>query len=366
MYIPTFTITNLILDYIVKFEVSKSNISKMQLPFKYKQELYEKFKAEEIQAISDLIGNPIGLQKALEIQTGKILSTYGSPFAIYNNYRSVQDFIRSYSRHQFIQPSTQLLTHINKLILHGIVEEWELGKYRSFSEKPNEIFDGWYKYRDFYPDLDPIKYFDDIFLWITNPKIKIHILIKLAIFIFEIIDKAPLQTGNQLSAILTYSATLKDFGYNIDNLIPIGKVFNFLSEDLVEAFKLSKSKKDLTIFVEALLYSLSLEMMSMESIITHIYETKVKKHKNENVEFNPRQNKMIEYLQFHGKITRQEYTKMMGVSFMTAFRDLAELVDRKYIILKGAGRGAYYIPATTTEQDYKKSLKVFGDNDTLD
>jgi Fic family protein len=361
MYIPTFTITNLILDYIIKFEVSNSIIDHTPLPFKYKFELYEKFKSEEIQAISDLIGFPMGLQKAMEIQGGKILSTQGSPYTIFNNYRSVQDFIKSYNRQQFIQPSTQLLTHINKLVLSGIVDDWEYGKYRRFSEKPNEIYDSWYKHRDFYPDIEPVKYFDELFEWMLNPKIKIHKLIQLCIFVFEMIDKAPLQTGNQLTAILTFSAAMKDMGYNPDNILPIGKIFNFLNEDLVEAFKLSKTRKDLTIFIEALLYSLSLEMLNVENNVTNTHEQKVKKHIQQNRELNPRQNKILEYLQFNGKISRQEYSKMMGISFMTAFRDLNELLEHKYISQKGAGRGTYYLLVQDEVVVEKEKLKVFSE-----
>ncbi len=60
-------------------------------------------------------------------------------------------------------------------------------------------------------------------------------------------------------------------------------------------------------------------------------------------DLNPRQVKIIEYLNNNAKVTRQQYTKMMGVSFMTSYRDLQELIEKKYILQKGKGRGTYYI-----------------------
>ncbi len=76
-------------------------------------------------------------------------------------------------------------------------------------------------------------------------------------------------------------------------------------------------------------------------------------------ELNPRQVKVVEYLNNNLKITRQEYTKMMGVSFMTSYRDLQELLDKEYINQKGKGRGTYYfIPDSETEQQEKVEREI--------
>jgi hypothetical protein len=73
--------------------------------------------------------------------------------------------------------------------------------------------------------------------------------------------------------------------------------------------------------------------------------------KNGLVNLNPRQIKIIEYLYEKEKVSRKEYSSMMKISFMTSFRDLQELVDKKYIIQKGKSRGTYY---TLKEYDVKK------------
>ena len=50
---------------------------------------------------------------------------------------------------------------------------------------------------------------------------------------------------------------------------------------------------------------------------------------------------------------------MMGVSFMTSYRDLQELLDKEYINQKGKGRGTYYfIPDSETEQQEKVEREI--------
>lgn len=353
MFLPTYSITNLILDYIIKYEISIKALASSPLPYKHKQELYIRQKAEEIQSLGELIGNNIGYNKALQIQLGKELPSDRSKYRVFSNFRSAQDFVRTYNRSQFIPPSMALMLHFNKLALSGISDEWEAGKLKAFSEKPNEIYDTWYKYRDFYPELDNVKHFGEIMDWIVSPKVKIHKLIQFSIYLFEMIDKAPFFSLNQITTILTLSALNKDYGYNPDNLLPTAKAVNYLGSDFLEAFKLAKGKKDLTVFIEAFLYSMSIEMLSLQNQVESIFESKVKKQAQLSTQFNNRQIKLLDYLSIHKKITRNEFAKNMGISFMTAYRDLTELYDKGYLNQGGVGRGTYY---TLKEQNLDENL----------
>jgi len=360
MKTPTITITNLILDYIVKYELSVKTISSIPLPYQVKQNLYEKLKAEELEAVGDIIGFPIGYQKALELQEGKEVTSTKSKFKIFSNYRSAQEFIKTYNRVQFLNPSTQLLMHINKIIMSGIADEWEIAKIKTFSEKPNEIYDTWYKFRDYFPDLDATKHFDEIFETIINGKIKTHPLLLFSYLIYEMIDKAPFFSGNQLTTILATSTLLKDFGYNPGNLLPTAKAFNFLGSDLMEAYKISKSNKNHTIFTEALLYSFSISILDLQNRVENTFENKVKKSASLSMELNRRQIRILEYLEINKKVTRNEYSKLMGISFMTAFRDLQELTKKGYLEIKGTGRGTFYV-LKEKETNEKNDIPVFID-----
>ncbi len=365
MYTPTFTITNLILAYIVKYELAIEKISSLPIPQTHFETLFEKFHAEDINALGQLIGFEIGYSKALSVQRGKVLPSAKSKMKVFSNYRSVHDFITSYTSASFIRPSTELMIHINKIISKGIVDQWDQGRLRTFSEKPNEIFDTWYKNREFYPNIVFERYFEDIFKWFVEPKIKTHKLIQIAIILYELIDKAPFFTLNQISTVSTISVLLKEYGYNPNNVIPVAKSIEFINSDILSAHKMAKSKRDLTIFIEAFLYTLSLTSMDVLNEYKSMFDNKVKRYNKLNVELNPRQMKMLDYLEVEGKVSRNEYTKMMGISFMTSFRDLQDLLEKGYIVQKGIGRGTFYILSKKKEVSESRSkspntLEVFG------
>ncbi|NLE31129.1 hypothetical protein GX618_02550 [Candidatus Dojkabacteria bacterium] len=202
-------------------------------------------------------------------------------------------------------------------------------------------------------------HFNDLFNWITNSTVGTHKLIQLSILLYELIDKAPFYGGNQITAILTLKLLSKAYGLNPHNILPLGKAFFTISEDIQSAYKISKSKRDITMFIEAILYSLSFTAIEVSKKLTKEYDNKVNIRKLLDNELNPRQVKVVEYLNNNLKITRQEYTKMMGVSFMTSYRDLQELLDKEYINQKGKGRGTYYfIPDSETEQQEKVEREI--------
>lgn len=343
MKTPTYTITNLILQYILRYELAIQEINKTKLPEKYHTPLKEKYYAEDIHQLGELVGKPLGYNKALQIQRGQELSSEKKDLTIFTNIRNTQDFIKSYNKHNALKPSIELASHLNKLAMRGIVEEWDTAKLRGFSEKPNEIYDTWYKERDYYPNTNLEQHFNEIFEWVKDTKDNNHKLIKLSILLYEFIDKAPFLAGNQISAILMLEIITKEYGYNPENILPLFKSINSISEDLKAAFKMSKAKRDLTIFIEALLYTLSLTAIEVSKDFTETFENKVEKRGKMNRELNQRQIKILDFLAINPKTTRKEYTKMMGTSFMTSYRDLLELMEKGYVVCKGQGRGTYYV-----------------------
>ena len=154
MKTPTYTITNLILNYIVKYELAIQKLEKTKLPDKYQTPLIEKYYSEDINKLGELVGKPIGYNKALQIQRGQEMPSERVDLQIFTNFRNAQDFITSYKKGNALKPSIELASHINKLVMKGLVEDWDTARIRSFSEKPNEIYDTWYKERDYYPNIN--------------------------------------------------------------------------------------------------------------------------------------------------------------------------------------------------------------------
>lgn len=331
------------LNYIVKYELSINEIKYHPLPDKYKFPLDEKYFAEDIEQLGELIAYPLGYNKALQIQRGQAMPSEKKKLKIFTNFRSAKDFVNSYNNTNSLKPSMELAIHINKLVMDGIVDEWDLGTLRKFSDKPNDIYDTWYKQRDFYPNVDVVSYFNEIFEWIQNGRDTNHKLIKMCILVYDFIDKAPFTAGNQITAVLMLEILSKKYGYNPNNIFPFFKSIYFISEDILSALRLSKGKHDLTMFLEALLYTMSKTSIEVSTEVRNTYLQKVKKQGSLELILNPRQIQLIDYLTVNQKITRGKFTKMMGVSFMTCYRDIQDLLDKKYIKQKGRGRGTFYV-----------------------
>jgi Fic family protein len=343
MRTPKYTLTNLILNYIVKYELGINNLKHNKLPEKHTLPLIVKYGAQDTHKLGDLVGNSIGYNQALLIQRGQEMPSQKKELKLFTNFRNAKDFVKSYNDNNSLKPSMELASHINKLVMKGLVDEWDLSKVRSFSQKPNEIYDTWYKKRDFYPNLDMTSHFNDLFDWIQNGKDSNHKLIKIGILLYEFIDKGPFLCGNQITAILMVETLTKKYGYNPDNIIPFFKSIESISEDILSAFKLSKSKLDLTTFLEAFLYTISMTVREVTNDFKETYNSKVRKQGSLELHLNARQIELLDYLELNKKINRSKYTKLMGVSFMTSYRDLQDMVEKKYIKQKGRGRGTFYV-----------------------
>jgi len=340
--LPTFSNTHLIVNYLIRFEVALSKIQNTPLPKQHLKELQIKIATAEIQNLSELIGSPIQEYKAEQIQKGHVIPTANSPLLIFGNYRSALDFARNYNSINSIQPSTDLLLHLNKIIMKKLVEQWDSEKLRGSSDNPIELYDTWYKFREYYPAINMTEYFNSIFIWVHEEN-NIHRLLRLAVLVYELIDKAPLISGNQITTLALLQALTKEYSLNPYMLFSSTKAINYIASDLEKAFKQSKASQDLTTFMEAFLYTFSLEMLNTEQKFLKIFDTKIKKGGKLREKFNTRQIKILEYLENVKKITREEYTKITGVSFMTAYRDLKHLLNEEYLVQEGTGRGTYYM-----------------------
>jgi predicted HTH transcriptional regulator len=110
-------------------------------------------------------------------------------------------------------------------------------------------------------------------------------------------------------------------------------------------FKISKGKRDITTFIEALLYTISLTAIEVSKEFKETHIRKVKRQGALEISLNPRQIQALDYVNLNHKITRNKYTKIMGISFMTSYRDLQEMVAKGYLKQKGRGRASFYVLA---------------------
>jgi hypothetical protein len=120
----------------------------------------------------------------------------------------------------------------------------------------------------------------------------------------------------------------------------------------LEALEVCKERDDdQTLWIERFIRGISLDIVSLKNEAIRIEEEKIKKKKKKLLDLNSRQLKLIRHLKHNPKIKRKEYVKMMGVSTMTAYRDINELVDRNILECKGGGRSTHYVLKNEKESE---------------
>jgi DeoR/GlpR family transcriptional regulator of sugar metabolism len=83
-------------------------------------------------------------------------------------------------------------------------------------------------------------------------------------------------------------------------------------------------------------------------------------------ELNSRQIKIVDYLETNRKASRQELTDIIGVSFMTIYRDLKDLMEKEYVVQKGKGRGTHYrLKEEEKGVEEKEELPIFGKTENI-
>ena len=85
----------------------------------------------------------------------------------------------------------------------------------------------------------------------------------------------------------------------------------------------------------------------LQSAVSHLQtvDLNVRHFKLKNL--NKRQLKALKFILKKGKITRKQYTQLGKVSFMTAYRDLQDLVKRGFITPTGHSSITSYIPSSS-------------------
>ncbi|MBN2100506.1 DeoR family transcriptional regulator [Candidatus Dojkabacteria bacterium] len=370
MYTPTLSITHKMVHHIVKIELAVKEIKDTPLSSVARKKLLNRMTSESLYNVGKLVGTEVAYKDAEKIALGKAIVSPGSPETVLSNYRSMCDFIYSASNDRYVSLSPSLLLHLNKLVINGLVDSWDGGRFRNVSDDVDPKYDNWYSYQSH--DLEGVdlqQHYYGVLNWFSENKFLIHPMIKIGCVIYELFRYYPFVAGNQLTILAVAELLFEKSKLSLDGLMPVSRNFVLYEDEYLEALRISIEKDgDQTLWIERFIRGVSLDLSALKNEVVRLEEEKLKRKKKRLLDLNSRQLRIIRYLKHNGKISRMEYVKMMGVSTMTAYRDLNELVDRKIIDVRGGGRSTYYILSKTeeTKEDQeearkKKVVKVISD-----
>jgi len=150
-------------------------------------------------------------------------------------------------------------------------------------------------------------------------------------------------------------------GLSMHGLFPVARFFLQFSDEIIVNNVYSLSPKpsstkdtsdDQTGWLEVFSKCMATEMSTLKNEISRAVEKKMNIRKKRILDLNPRQQKLLRHLQYNPRVSRRKYVAMTGVSSMTAYRDLNDLVKRKLIHAYGGGRSSYYRLAGRSEEEH--------------
>ncbi len=346
MYTPTFTLTHKIVHSLIKLELGLRDIKTTPLPQGTQKKIQSEMAAVNISCIAKLIGVTISQQEAEDLSSGRTFPTAGSDRLILSNYRSTKDFIYSSGNDPYLSLSSSLLLHLNKLLLNDVLESWEVGRFRSLNDSTSASYDTWFKDRPEYSfDEDSQRFFTSVLNWSADKKHHIHPILKIGCVIYELYARYPFVAGNQITFLAVSELLFEKHKISLRGLLPVARNVLLNESDYRNELHSAMGNKqhDLTSWLEHFTKSVADDVNSLKTDVIRSAEKRINTTRKKMVDLNSRQKKLMNHLRFNPKISRREYVSMTGVSTMTAYRDLNEMVKRKLITIKGGGRSCYYL-----------------------
>ena len=326
------------LDLRLNFDVIKYSVNILQyntklqtlnIPQKVKNDII----VDDLKYFADFLNIKISFSdlRAFSLGTNKIDESFEG--RILSSYRSSLELILSpiIDRKDFLSITT--LMRINKLLTEKVFEVWESGKIRIKEFPYQGKYDIWEKNNLVYDVLitDHINTLSKFYFDNDIPQ-----FIKIPVVGFNLFRLKPFSVFNDLTiivilkmlffkeGIIDYIAMMDIFFNNSDILNPLDITMDKWSELYLS--KISSYMENLYLYVTNFIN------LNHRKIITDI-DLKI---------LTTREKEAFFYLLEHKVITRRDYTKIFGVSSMTAFRDLDHMRRSNIISQFGVGRGIKY------------------------
>lgn len=347
MFEPKFTYTDRLVSQLIKLEGNKASIQALDLNYNVKYKLTLNAKATDIFHIARMLENEISLKDAEKIATGiKPEGIDENKFIILQNFRNVLEFNRSQMVDSYAEMDFAILLHLNKLVTANWTEAWN-SKFRAAGDNLDERNDDWAELRDKKLESPEVTAeMGSLVQWYKDITPTLTPLVRFAILIYGLIEIYPFIAGNQFTLLAVADYLLLKNNLSSRSFLSIVRNFDVNMEKYVEAIQLSRKNYDLAYWLEAFVESVNKDLLEIkEGINDYIMEDERAK-KQPFLDLNPRQLKVLRYLQNVPYIKREDYCHMMDVSTMTAFRDVNDLVRKKLLKVEGQGRGTKYRLAT--------------------
>lgn len=347
---PKYTITPKINKALVEIERVRGFLDAVKLKDDWIIDMQKKALILESHHSTHIEGTALSLEQAKNILEGKkVKGVNCNDEKELLNYKKAMDFISKYLGKD--DPISEgIIRELHKVIIKGVRgENADPGNYRKIQ---NYIVNSRTREVVYTPPapLDVPHLMREFTQWI-NKSDDISPILVAGIVQFQFVHIHPFIDGNGRTARLLSTLILYKTGYDFKRLFTISEYYDKDRPNYYQAIQSVRSNNmDMTVWLSYFVEGLRSQMEEInekgKKII--VSEKIVKNLASHNL--NLRQEKIIRFLVINERIDNEQCQRLCKSIRRTATRDLASLVQKKLLMMKGELKGAYYILSSTVSK----------------
>ena len=340
---PKYTITPKINKALVEIERVRGFLDAVKLKDDWIADMQKKALILESHHSTHIEGTALSLEQAKSILEGKkIKGVNRDDEKELLNYKKAMDFLSKYLGKD--DPVSEgVVREIHKVLVKGVRgENADPGNYRKIQ---NYVVNSRTREIIYTPPgpLDVPHLMREFTEWINQTKDVSPVLLA-GIAQFQFVHIHPFIDGNGRTARLLSTLILYKTGYDFKRLFTISEYYDQDRPAYYQAIQsVRNNNMDMTAWLEYFVDGLRSQMEEIQEkgkkII--ISEKLVKGLASHNL--NLRQEKIVRFLVINERIDNDQCQKFCGSIRRTATRDLASLVEKGLLVMKGELKGAYYV-----------------------
>lgn len=345
MFVPSFLISNKILQHISKIEASEELIKHSPLLPLWEKEFKQDAIVRSAYHGTHIEGNSLHKDDAKDILLGK--EVIGRPRDIQEiiNYRKVIELIDDEAKRKIDKITEPLIKKLHRTIVYNILTDDLGGEYRVKQVVIKNSQTGEVTFRPPAPIEIPFLMREFLYWLNRDATGEIHPVLRAGIAHHELVRIHPFIDGNGRIARVLATLILLLGGYDIRRFFSLEEYYD---KDAVSYYQnLQKaSGGDLTSWLEYFTLGASSEFEKIkEKILKLSKDVKLKKRfGGQQIYLTERQMKLVEYIQDVGYLQNKSFqTIFSDVSEDTILRDIQELTKKGLIKKIGSTKSARYV-----------------------
>lgn len=349
MYIPKFTISNLILKNVASLEAAREVVENAPLVPSFEKQFQADALVRTVYHGTHIEGNDLTLMQTRKVIEGFEVVGRARDVQEVINYRNVVNLIDELAQKRGGY-SVEMLKDIHSTTVTKVVPEEKVGTLRTTGVVIKDESTGEVIFTP--PSFAEVPYLlEDFFDWLNSDQGReIHPVLRAGVAHYVLVTIHPFVEGNGRSIRAFTNLVLMREGYDIKRFFAMEEHFdNDLSAYYNAFFSVDKQStniadRDLTPWLEYFSEVVAIELTKIKEKVRKLsVDTRLKLKIGEQVALSERQMKLVEYLSDQGPTRMSDLKKVVPmVSEDTILRDVTAMMKRGIIKKQGATKAARY------------------------